>query len=81
MTNEEYYGQMKLLFQHKGWEYLQEDLRSNYSVINDIIAATDENDLFFRKGQMAVLSYLINLSDTIALAEAEQDSPSEDPEG
>jgi hypothetical protein len=74
MTNEDYYGHMKIMFQQEGWSCLQEDLQDNYRVINDITATSDENDLHFRKGQMAVLAYMINLEETIRMAEVEDES-------
>ena len=74
MTDEDYYGHMKIMFQQEGWTCLQEDLQENYRVINDVVATTDEKDLHFRKGQMAVLAYLINLEETIRIASEEEET-------
>jgi hypothetical protein len=73
-SDEEYYGEMKLMFQSKGWEMLVQELGNNAQVINNIQATKDERDLDFRKGQLAVLSFLINLEDSIRRAEAEDES-------
>jgi hypothetical protein len=73
-SDEEYYGEMKLMFQSKGWEMLVQELGNNAQVINNIQATKDERDLDFRRGQLAVLSFLINLEDSIRRAEAEDES-------
>jgi hypothetical protein len=74
-SDEEYYGEMKLMFQSKGWEMLVQELGNNAQVINNIQATKDERDLDFRRGQLAVLSFLINLEDSIRRAETEDESP------
>jgi hypothetical protein len=72
-TDEEYFGEMKLMFQSKGWEMLIQELVNNASVIDSIQATKDERDLDFRRGQLAVLSFLINLEEQIKHAESEGD--------
>ena len=74
-SDEEYFGEMKLLFQTKGWEILLADLQSNAHIINDIQATSDSDDLYYRKGQLAVLGYLINLEETVQKTEAENENP------
>ena len=73
VTDEEYFGEMKLMFQTKGWSILVSELASNAQVINNIQATKDGRDLDFRKGQLAVLSFLINLEEAIDNAEREND--------
>lgn len=70
-TDEEYFGEMKLMFQSKGWTMLIQELINNASVIDSIHATKDERDLDFRRGQLAVLSFLINLEEQIKRAETE----------
>jgi hypothetical protein len=72
-TDEEYFGEMKIMFQSKGWEMLIQELVNNASVIDSIQATKDERDLDFRRGQLAVLSFLINLEEQIKRAESEGD--------
>ncbi len=72
MTNEEYFGSLKMMFSTEGWGVLLGELKNNAGVINDIQAASDENDLHFRKGQLAILGYLLNLEETIARMELEE---------
>ena len=73
VTDEEYFGEMKLMFQTKGWSILVSELTNNAQIINNIQATKDERDLDFRKGQLAVLSFLINLEESVVNAERDQD--------
>ena len=71
MTDEEYKEAMEDMFSTQGWKVLVEDLIANHHNINSVEAAKDENDLFFRKGQLNILSFLLNLESTIAHNAAE----------
>ncbi len=75
-SNENYFGALKILFLTEGWGMLLEDFRENRHILNDVPSVSDEKDLNFRKGQMAVLSYLINLEETIKRAEEEDSDES-----
>ena len=69
--DEEYFGNLKLMFQSPGWKLLMIDLHNNAAAINSVENTTDVNDLFFRKGQLAVIANLLNLEDVIQRAEAD----------
>jgi len=69
--DEEYFGNLKLMFQSPGWKLLMIDLQSNAAAINSVENTTDVNDLFFRKGQLTVIANLLNLEDVIQRAEAD----------
>jgi len=69
--DEEYFGNLKLMFQSPGWKLLMIDLQNNAAAINSVENTTDINDLFFRKGQLAVIANLLNLEDVIQRAEAD----------
>lgn len=71
ITNEEYFGELKLMFQSKGWKYLMMDLQQNAQVVNNLQVTKDERDLDFRRGQLAVLGYLINLEYSLGQTEQE----------
>ena len=76
-TDEEYFGEMKLMFQSKGWPMLVQELKDNAQVINNVQATKDADDLEFRKGQLAVLGFLINLEENVHRAESEQAAETE----
>lgn len=75
--NEEYFAQMKLMMQTPGWQLLLEDLRNNGNAINDVQATKDGDDLYYRKGQLSIIGFILNLEETIRRAEAEQAAESE----
>jgi hypothetical protein len=74
MINKElelYYRNIRDMFGTPGWKQLMEDLNSNAMVINSVEAAKDNEDLYFRKGQLAVIANLLNLEAQIDAAEEE----------
>jgi hypothetical protein len=83
MMNKElelYYRNIRDMFGTDGWKQLMEDLSSNAMVINSVEAAKDNEDLYFRKGQLAVIANLLNLEAQIDAAEAEALKEEEDSE-
>ncbi len=75
-----YYRNIRDMFATDGWKQLMEDLNSNAMVINSVEAAKDNEDLYFRKGQLAVIANLLNLEAQIDAAEAEALKEEEDSE-
>ena len=65
MTNPEYFNAMDDLFASDGWRLLIGELEENAHNINSVEATKDVNDLFFRKGQLNSLSFILNLESTI----------------
>jgi hypothetical protein len=53
------------LFASDGWRLLIDELEENAHNINSVEATKDVNDLFFRKGQLNSLSFILNLESTI----------------
>ena len=66
-----YYRNIRDMFGTAGWKQLMEDLKSNAMVINSVEAAKDNEDLYFRKGQLAIIANLLNLEAQIDATEAE----------
>mgnify|MGYP001103988043 FL=1 len=66
-----YYRNIRDMFGSPGWKQLMEDLNSNALVINSVEAAKDNEDLYFRKGQLAIIANLLNLEAQIDATEAE----------
>lgn len=62
---EKYYNDYFDLFGTDGWKQLMEDLSENSKVINNVRATKDSEDMYFRKGQLNVLDYMLNLQDTM----------------
>ena len=62
---EKYYEDMLSMFRTSGWKTLSEDLLTNSKGINSVEGTKDEKDLFFRKGQLYVISTLLNLEEHV----------------
>lgn len=71
LTDEEYFGHLKLMFQTPGWEVLMEELRDNVTTIDDVQLVKDQRDLDYKRGQLAAIGILLNFEDTILRAEQE----------
>ena len=76
---ETYYNNYFDIFNTEGWKQLLEDFKSNANIINSVEATKDVDDMFFRKGQLNVLSHLINFEAiTTNSFEDAQNSPEDD---
>ena len=62
---QKYYDNYFSLFMTDGWKQLMQDFSNNAVQINSIEAAKDNNDMYFRKGQLNILAYLLNLESVI----------------
>ncbi len=63
---QEYYDQYFSLFMTDGWKQLLKDFSENLGNINSVEATKDLEDLQFRKGQLNILAYLLNLENIIS---------------
>jgi len=59
--NEKYIDAMFEMFRTKGWQMLMDDLSQNATAINSVEATTDNENLWFRKGQLDILTSLASL--------------------
>ena len=62
---ETYYEEMLSMFRTDGWKTLTEDLETNAKGIDSVEASKNEQDLFFRKGQLYVIATLLNLEEQV----------------
>jgi hypothetical protein len=65
---EEYFDNYNALFNHPGFKQLIEELSSNAKQLADLQTVKDQEELFYRKGQVAALATVINLEGTISAA-------------
>lgn len=72
---EDYTLSMQELFRSKGWEFFLNDIKGGVPNVNSIEAAKDENDLFFRKGQLAVMANILNLEAQLESVIEERNNP------
>ena len=72
---EDYTLNMQELFRSKGWEFFLNDIKGGVPNVNSVEAAKDENDLFFRKGQLAVMANILNLEAQLESVIEERNNP------
>ena len=77
---EKYYNNFFEMFRTEGWKQLLEELTNNIEQTDNLETVKDEQDLFFRKGQLAVFKSFVNLELVITTAQeqAELEEESED---
>ena len=66
---EVYFANYFEMFGTEGWKQLLTDLNQNVAQINSVEQTTDNDNLYFRKGQLAILATLFNLETQITNAE------------
>jgi len=64
-ATEKYYDDLQGMFMTDGWKELMKELSANALQINSVEAAKDNEDLHFRKGQLNILSFILNLESTV----------------
>ena len=76
---EKYFRDLNDMFRSEGWKILIEDMKASLAGVNSVEFAKDEQDLFFRKGQLAVMNNILNLETQVAAAQelAEQEDQDE----
>lgn len=58
---EDYTRSMQEMFRSEGWKYFLNDIQSGVPNVNSVEVTKDSDDLFFRKGQLAVMANILNL--------------------
>ncbi len=64
-SDEQYYEALQDMFMTAGWKELMKELSANALNINSVEATKNNEDLFFRKGQLDILSFILELKSTI----------------
>ena len=76
---EVYFANYFEMFRSEGWKQLLTDLNQHVAQINSVEQTTDNENLHFRKGQLAILATLFNLETQINHAEKEaKEEPQEE---
>jgi hypothetical protein len=52
----------------QGWQDLVDDATEMFKAVNNLAPVTNEADLFYRKGQLDILQWLLSLRDSSATA-------------
>jgi len=62
---ERHYQNLKDMFRTDGWKILMDELKNNALQINSVEVTKDVDDLNFRKGQLNILAFMLNMESTI----------------
>jgi len=73
---EVYYDAMADLFASEGWKYFIKDIHAGATQLNSVEHTKDLEDLFHRKGQLAVMANVLNLETQLVVLreQAEQET-------
>ena len=71
MSDEVYFGHLKTMFRSPGWEIFMLECADNATSVNSVESTQDGDDLFYRKGQLAILGNILNTENTILNAESD----------
>ena len=66
---EKYFRDLNDMFRSEGWKILTKDLEQSILGVNSIEHTKDEQDLYFRKGQLVVMNNILNLETQVAHAQ------------
>jgi len=76
---ETYYNAFAEMFRTEGFKQLCEELDQNARQLADIQTVKDNDDLFFRKGQVAAYASILNLPETMKLGREQAEADNEEP--
>ena len=76
---ETYFDNYNELFNHEGFKQLLQELSTNAQQLADIQTVKYEEELFFRKGQVAAFETVINLQGIIEAAREQAEVEEEGP--
>lgn len=65
---QKYYEDRFSMMASQGWQDLADDVKEMFKAVNNIAPVDNESTLFFRKGQLDILQWLLSLKDSSAMA-------------
>ena len=76
---EKYFRDLNDMFRSEGWKSLLADIQASAIGVNSIENTKDEQDLYYRKGQLAVMNNILNLETQVSAAQEQaEESDAED---
>ena len=77
---EKYFRDLNDMFRSDGWKILINDIQASANSVNSVEGTKDEQDLFFRKGQLAVMANILNLETQVSNAQEQAEQEDQDVE-
>ena len=69
LTEEEYFAQLKLMFNTPGWKIYCQEIADLAKALNNIQDVSDEKDLWIRRGRLDQMGLTLNYEETIRRVE------------
>lgn len=60
MDEEKYLADLKLMFATDGWKVFVANVTDELEMLNNVASIKNSDEMFYRKGQIAVLSSILN---------------------
>ena len=60
---EKYYSERLLMMGSQGWKDLMEDMEAMRKATDTLSSVTDEKSLDFRKGELSIINWMLNIRD------------------
>ena len=71
---EKYFRDLNDMFRSEGWKILLGDIQASAQGVNSIENTKDEQDLYYRKGQLAVMNNILNLETQVSAAQEQAET-------
>ena len=71
---EKYFRDLNDMFRSEGWKSLLADIQASAVSVNSIENTKDEQDLYYRKGQLAVMNNILNLETQVSAAQEQAET-------
>ena len=71
---EKYFRDLNDMLRSEGWKSLLADIQASAVSVNSIENTKDDQDLYFRKGQLAVMANILNLETQVATAQEQAEA-------
>ena len=65
---QKYYEDRFSMMASTGWTDLVEDATNMFKAVNNLAPVTTETELYYRKGQLDILQWILTLSDSSAIS-------------
>lgn len=65
---QKYYDDRFSMMAMQGWQDLSEDAKGIFTAVNNLAPVQNELDLFYRKGQLDILQWILSLKESSATA-------------
>lgn len=65
---QKYYDDRFSMMATQGWQDLTDDAKGMFAAVNNLAPIQTDTELFYRKGQLDILQWLLSLNESSALA-------------